>query len=49
MEIEEIGGLMSHVFKIFIGNPDIIVTQITWLIFVTLTLTIFELNKETKI
>lgn len=45
----EIGGLMAHTFKIFLGNPDILVTELTWMIFATLMLTLYGLDKETKI
>lgn len=45
----ELGGLMAQVFKIFLGNSDIMITQLTWLVFSTLTLSILEINKDTKI
>lgn len=44
----EIGGLMAHAFKIFLGNQDIMVTQLTWIVFSTLILTVLEINKEPK-
>lgn len=43
-----IGGLMGHAFKILLGNPDVIVTVITWMVFSTLLLSIIELNKSTE-
>lgn len=45
----EIGGLMAETFRLFLGNPDVLFTQITWLVFATLILTILEMKKETEI
>jgi hypothetical protein len=45
----EIGGLMAHAFKVFLGNPDVMAALITWAIFTTLTLTIFEMFRGTKV
>lgn len=45
----EIGGLMAHTFRIFLGNPDVMFTMITWIIFATLMLSILEINKEMKL
>lgn len=45
----EIGGLMAQVFKIFLGNTDIMITQLTWLVFSTLVLSILEVNKDTRL
>jgi len=42
----EIGGIMAFVFKVFLGNPTIMVTLITWTILVTLFLSIKEYNKH---
>lgn len=45
----DVGGLMAQAFKIFLGNPDIMVTQITWIVFSTLILSVLEINRETKL
>lgn len=45
----EIGGLMAHAFKLFIGNADIMVVAITWIVFCTLLLTLIEINKNMEI
>jgi hypothetical protein len=45
----EIGGLMAYAFKVFLGNPDIMATLITWAILLTLALTVIESFKNTKI
>lgn len=42
----EIGGLMAHTFRLFLGNPDIMFTVITWIIFATLLLVTIETGKE---
>jgi len=44
----EIGGLMAYAFKVFLGNPDIMVSLITWTVLVTLFLTVLEVNKKLK-
>ncbi|MEM5592060.1 hypothetical protein AAHH67_10595 [Niallia circulans] len=44
----EIGGLMAYVFKVFLGNPDIMVSLITWTVLITLYLTVLEVNKKLK-
>jgi len=44
----EIGGLMAYAFKVFLGNPDIMVSLITWTVLVTLFLTVMEVNKKLK-
>lgn len=44
----EIGGLMAYAFKVFLGNPDIMVSLITWTVLVTLFFTILEVNKKLK-
>ena len=41
MEIE-LGGLMAEVFKIFLGNPDISVTIIVFIVFVGLVFTVIR-------
>lgn len=41
----EIGGLMSHVFRIFLGNPDVMATILTFSVFLTLALTVSEIQK----
>lgn len=42
----EIGGLMAHAFKLFLGNPDISISLVTWTILSTLTLTVLELSRK---
>jgi|GEM_PF-1569043 len=44
----EIGGLMAYAFKVFLGNPDIMVSLITWTVLVTLFFTVLEVNKKLK-
>lgn len=44
----EIGGLMAYAFKVFLGNPDIMVSLITWTVLITLFLTVLEVNKKWK-
>lgn len=44
----EIGGLMAHAIRLFIGNPDIMGFLLTWMVFCTLALTVLEINKESK-
>lgn len=41
----EIGGLMAEVFRIFLGNPDIMAFVLTWTVFFTLVLVVFEVQK----
>lgn len=41
----EVGGLMAHVFRIFLGNPDIMAILLTWSVFLTLVLTVSEIQK----
>lgn len=45
----EINGLMSEAFKVFLGNPTIMATLVTWAIFSTLVLTVIESFNETKL
>jgi hypothetical protein len=45
----ELTGLMGEAFKVFLGSPDIMSTLLTWAVIVTLTLTIIEVFKETKL
>lgn len=45
VEQMEIGGLMSHVFRIFLGNPDVMATILTFSVFLTLALTVSEIQK----
>ena len=42
----EVGGLMAEGFKIFLGNPDIIVVLIGWSVFVSLLLTVVGLSRK---
>jgi len=44
----EIGGLMAFVFKVFLGNPDIMASLITWTVLTTLYFTILEVYKKLK-
>jgi len=44
----EIGGLMAYAFKVFLGNPDIMVSLITWTVLTTLFFTVLEINKKLK-
>lgn len=44
----EIGGLMAYAFKVFLGNPDIMASLITWTVLITLFLTVLEVNKKWK-
>jgi hypothetical protein len=44
----EIGGLMAYAFKVFLGNPDIMVSLITWTVLVTLFITVLEVNKKLR-
>ncbi|WP_203557690.1 hypothetical protein [Bacillus sp. B15-48] len=45
----EIGGLMAYAFAAFLGNPDIMGGLLTWSVIVTLTLTMLEILKDTKL
>lgn len=42
----EIGGLMAHAIRLFLGNPDIMAFLLTWGIFLTLALIVLEVNKS---
>jgi hypothetical protein len=44
-----IGGLMAYAFKVFLGNPDVMASLITWGVIVTLALTVIEVFKESRI
>jgi hypothetical protein len=44
-----IGGLMAYAFKVFLGNPDVMASLITWAVLVTLALSVIEIFKETRI
>jgi len=44
----EIGGLMAYAFKVFLGNPDIMASLITWTVLITLFFSILEFNKDLK-
>lgn len=43
-----IGGLMTEAFKLFLGNPDVMASLITFMVFSALMLTIIEVNNDTK-
>ncbi|WP_185959731.1 hypothetical protein [Lentibacillus cibarius] len=45
----EIGGLMGHAFKAFLGNPDIMTGLLTWAIISSLFLTVIEIFKNTEL
>lgn len=42
----EIGGLMAYAFKMFLGNPDIILTLTIWTILVNMVTTIIKLSSD---
>lgn len=42
----EVGGLMGQVFKLFLGNPDILAALITWAVIITLLLTVIQIRKD---
>lgn len=44
----EISGLMAQSFKLFLGNPDVMIAQITFVVFITIALTVLEMSKETE-
>jgi len=44
----EINGLMLEAFKIFIGNPTIMIILITWTVFLTIFSTVIEISKDTE-
>lgn len=46
MEIADIDGLMMEAFKIFIGNPDIAVGLVAFIIFAGLTITALQLYED---
>lgn len=44
----EIGGLMAYAFKIFLGNPDIVLTLTVWTILVSLVTTVLKLSDDVE-
>lgn len=42
----EIGGLMAYAFKVFLGNPDVVLTLTIWTILVSLMTTILSLSSD---
>lgn len=42
----EIGGLMAEAFKIFLGNPDIAVALISFIIFIGLVITAIQVYED---
>jgi hypothetical protein len=44
----EIGGLMAQAFKVFLGNPDIMATVLTFAVFISLVFTAYEVFYRTK-
>lgn len=47
MEIE-LGGLMAEAFKIFLGNPDIAVALLSFIIFSGLAITAMQIYDDFK-
>ena len=45
----EISGLMAEAFKIFFGNPDVMGALLTFIIFVSLLLTVIQVDEDTEI
>jgi len=39
----EVGGLVLEAFTIFLGNPDVMATLISWSIFLTMGLIVIQL------
>ncbi len=37
---------MAFVFKILLGNPDIMATLLTWAVLVSIALTVMEINRD---
>lgn len=46
MATVEIGGLMAYVFKVLLGNPDIILILTTWTVLVTTVLTVLRVSAD---
>lgn len=44
----EIGGLMAYAFGLFLGNPDIMSSLLTWAVLITLALTTIEIFNEVR-
>lgn len=44
----DIGGLMAFAFKIFLGNPSIMASLVTWAVLITLVLTVIEIMKDSN-
>lgn len=42
----EIGGLMAFAFKIFLGNPDILLTLSIWTFLVSLVASVINLSSD---
>ena len=42
----EIGGLMAYTFKVFLGNPDIMMTLIVWAMFTGIILTVIRVYQD---
>lgn len=42
-------GLMSEVFKVFLGNATVMAVLITWAVFITLLFTVISVFKETEL
>lgn len=41
----ELGGIMSYVFKIFLGNPDIMIFLISFTIFFGLVMVLIKIHE----
>lgn len=39
----QVGGMMAHVFRIFIGDLDVMLVCLTWMVFSTLLLIALKL------
>jgi hypothetical protein len=42
----EVGGLVAYAFKVFLGNPDVMVTLLTWAVVVTIVLVAFRVYED---
>lgn len=42
----EIGGLMAYAFKVFLGNPDILLSLTVWTLLTTLVVNIMRISSD---
>jgi hypothetical protein len=42
----EVGGLVAYAFKVFLGNPDVMATLLTWAVVVTIVLVVFRVYED---